>query len=155
MFFQDPSRTTFAPPRNLSNNKGTTQPLHCLLFFFLHFFFLFSLPKINMVWWCLHKQRWDKQPRKKNEKKANKTTQTFVILAHNCQILVILVHNCWPCDHLIIAMVDNHGVIVLVMKKDHIPGLQKLVPIIIVIEIFNYLFICNHIKLIIKWHFLV
>jgi len=32
----------------------------------------------------------------KNEKNkmTKKTTQIFIILAHNCQILVILVHNC-------------------------------------------------------------
>ncbi len=62
--FQVPSRATSIPLGNLSNKKGIAQPFHRLLFFFLYFFFLLSLPKISMLWWCLHKQRWDKQLRK-------------------------------------------------------------------------------------------
>ncbi len=34
----------------------------------------------------------------------------------------------------VIVMVNNHGVIVLVMKKNPIPGLHKPIPIIIIIE---------------------
>jgi hypothetical protein len=50
----------------------------------------------------------------------------------------------------IIVMVDDHGVIVLVTKKDPTLGLHKLVPIIIVIGIFSCLSTCNKIKLVIK-----
>jgi hypothetical protein len=41
-------------------------------------------------------------PRTKKGKKKwrKKTTQTFVIVMHNCQTLVILAHNYWPSDHL-------------------------------------------------------
>jgi hypothetical protein len=49
----------------------------------------------------------------------------FIIFNTSLSKMVILMQNCRSCDHFVIVMVDNHGVIILTMKQNIIPDLHK------------------------------